>query len=77
MYKSSYLLTYLQRIVRPHSQTALCTAKLTAEECQSVRGNTQSGGAEALNFNNVASSRPTYLGRKPRRTAHIPYYVNR
>ena len=37
-----------QRIVRLHSRTQLCAAKLTAEGFQSAGGNAERGGAEAL-----------------------------
>jgi len=39
----------VQRIyVRFHSQTLLCTARLTAEGCQSTEGNAERGGASVL-----------------------------
>ena len=36
-----------QRTGRLHSQTPLCTARLTAEGCQSAGGNAEMGGTEA------------------------------
>ena len=37
-----------QRIVRFHSQTPLCTARLTDKGCQSAGGNAERDGAEPL-----------------------------
>jgi len=45
----------VQRIVRLHSRTLLCTATLTAEGCQSAQGPRRDSGAEALEPVCVAS----------------------